>query len=70
MLQDLRRDSGKWNSNHPRYRLLNSLKAYLRYVEERTADLDTWRKRYKKLSREQRSVCVVREFRNKAILTL
>ncbi|KAL1588292.1 hypothetical protein WHR41_02862 [Cladosporium halotolerans] len=55
MLQDLRRDSGKWNSNHPRYRLLNSLKAYLRYGEERTADLDTWRKRYKKLSREQRS---------------
>lgn len=35
---------------------MNSMKAYLRYGEDRTADLDTWRKRYKKLSSSQRSV--------------
>lgn len=57
MFHELQRTSGKWNSNHPRWRLMNSMKAYLRYGEDRTADLDTWRKRYKKLSRSQRSVC-------------
>jgi len=35
---------------------MNSMKAYLRYGEERTSELDIWRKRYKKLSRGQRSV--------------
>jgi len=61
MFHDLQRTSGKWNSNHPRWRLMNSMKAYLRYGEDRTADLDTWRKRYKKLSRSQRSVCCLRD---------
>lgn len=56
MLEELRRDNGKWNSNHPRHRLLSAMKAYLRYGEDRTADLDTWRKRYKKLPRAQRTV--------------
>ncbi|KAM0721748.1 hypothetical protein Q7P37_002673 [Cladosporium fusiforme] len=55
MLEELRRDNGKWNSNHPRYRLLNALKSYLRYGEEKASDLDTWRKRYKKLPRTQRA---------------
>lgn len=56
MFEELRRDHGKWNSNHPRYRLLNGLKAYLNYGEDRTSDLDTWRKRYKKLPSAQRTV--------------
>ena len=60
MLHDLQRGSGKWNSNHPRWRLMNSMKAYSRYGEERTAELDVWRKRYKKLPRSQRSVSRVR----------
>jgi hypothetical protein len=56
LLQDIRRDTGEWNSNHPRWRLMNSMRAYLRYGEERTSELDIWRKRYKKLPRSQRSV--------------
>jgi hypothetical protein len=39
---------------------MNSMKAYLRYGEERTAELDVWRKRYEKLPRSQRSVRRVR----------
>jgi hypothetical protein len=60
LLHSLQRDSGKWNSNHPRWRLMNSMKAYLRYGEERTAELDIWRKRYKKLPRSQRLVWCLR----------
>jgi hypothetical protein len=56
LLQNLRRDSGQWNSNHPRWRLMNSMKAYLQYGEEHTSELNIWRKRYKKLPRSQRSV--------------
>lgn len=56
MLTELQRDTGKWNSNHPRYRLLSSMMAFMRYGEDRTTELDTWRKRYKKLPRSQRTV--------------
>lgn len=56
MLTELRRDTGKWNANHPRYRLLSSMMAFMRYGEDRTTELDTWRKRYKILPRSQRTV--------------
>jgi hypothetical protein len=59
MLHELQRGSGKWNSNHPRWRLMTSMKAYLHYGEDRTAELDVWRKRYKKLPRSQRSVSCI-----------
>jgi len=38
---------------------MNSMRAYLQYGEERTSELDIWRKRYKKLSRNQRSVTTI-----------
>jgi SAM-dependent methyltransferase len=43
---------------------MNSMKAYLQYGEERTSELDIWRKRYKKLPRSQRSVWQYQSLKN------
>jgi hypothetical protein len=47
------RKSGKWTTNHPRYRLLEALWSYTRYRERHTAELDRWRSLYKSVDKKQ-----------------
>ncbi|KAF9640901.1 hypothetical protein BFW01_g12707 [Lasiodiplodia theobromae] len=51
----LQKSNGKWSPDHPRYRLLNALKGYLLYKPRAIADVDKWRKAYKKIPRKQRA---------------
>lgn len=55
-MQTLQKSKGKWDSTHPRYRLLTALKAYLLYKPRSAADIDKWRNSYKKIPKKQRSV--------------
>ncbi|KAF4312315.1 hypothetical protein GTA08_BOTSDO12274 [Botryosphaeria dothidea] len=56
LMQTLQKSKGKWDSTHPRYRLLTALKAYLLYKPRSAADIDKWRNSYKKIPKKQRSL--------------
>lgn len=56
LMKRMDRKSGKWTTNHPRYRLLEALWAYTRYGECQMAELDRWRSLYKNTSKTQRKV--------------
>ncbi|EUC30501.1 hypothetical protein COCCADRAFT_103718 [Bipolaris zeicola 26-R-13] len=47
LMKRMDRKSGKWTTNHARYRLLEALWAYTRYRERHMAELDRWRTLYK-----------------------
>ena len=53
----LQRSAGKWDSSHPRHRLLSALYGYSRYRERNTENVNRWRDFYKRIPRKQRSVC-------------
>lgn len=53
LMKRMDRKSGKWTTNHPRYRLLEALWAYTRYRERQIAELDRWRSLYKSVSKKQ-----------------
>lgn len=53
LMKRMDRKSGKWTTNHPRYRLLEALWAYTRYRERHMAELDRWRTLYKSVSKKQ-----------------
>lgn len=54
----LQKSNGKWSPDHPRYRLLNALKGYLLYKPRAIADVNKWRKSYKKIPRKERAVSI------------
>ncbi|GAB7366036.1 hypothetical protein MBLNU230_g7605t1 [Neophaeotheca triangularis] len=54
LLKDLRKIDGSWNTNHPRYRLLDALRAFDKYEDDRLAELAKWRTRYRRLPDEQK----------------
>ena len=56
LMKKLERKAAKWNSNHPRYRLLEALYGYARYRERSMAELNRWRNKYSKLPKRQRKV--------------
>ena len=57
LMKRMDRKSGKWTTNHPRYRLLEALWAYTRYRERQMAELDRWRSLYKSVSKKQMKAC-------------
>ena len=59
LLETLRRDTGKWDANHPRRRLLEGLRGYQIYGDGRKTELGAWRTKYKKLPRSQQAVIIV-----------
>lgn len=56
LLQRLRRDKGKWNSSHPRHRLLDALFGYVDYYERQAAEIERLRGLYKKVTQTQHEV--------------
>jgi carnosine N-methyltransferase len=56
LLKRMDKNSGKWRTSHPRYRLLEALWAYTRYRERHMAELDRWRSLYKSVSKKQKKV--------------
>ncbi|KAJ5827657.1 hypothetical protein N7447_004420 [Penicillium robsamsonii] len=56
LLQDLQRSSGKWNSAHPRHRLLTALHGYTCYKDKNLAEVNRWRNLYKNVLKRQRTL--------------
>lgn len=56
LLQKLERSSGKWDTTHPRHRLLTALHGYTRYKDKNLAEVDRWRNLYKNVPKRQRTV--------------
>ncbi|KAE8154287.1 N2227-like protein-domain-containing protein [Aspergillus avenaceus] len=52
----LQRSTGKWDSSHPRHRLLTALHGYHRYRERNLVETKKWRDWYKKAPKRQRSM--------------
>jgi hypothetical protein len=56
LLKRMDRKNGKWNSSHPRYRLLEALYSYSKYRDGNIAELDRWRNLYKNVGKQQKKV--------------
>ncbi|QQK46513.1 N2227-like protein [Penicillium digitatum] len=56
LLQSLERSSGKWDSTHPRHRLLTALYGYDSYKDKNIAEVDRWRNLYKNVPKRQRTL--------------
>ncbi|KAJ5159111.1 uncharacterized protein N7500_008762 [Penicillium coprophilum] len=56
LLQNLQRSSGKWDSTHPRHRLLTALHGYTCYKDKSLAEVDKWRNLYKNVPKRQRTL--------------
>ncbi|CAG8933589.1 unnamed protein product [Penicillium salamii] len=54
LLQTLERSTGKWDSSHPRYRLLTALYGFTRYKDGSQSDINRWKDLYKKVPKRQR----------------
>ncbi|KAF9894466.1 hypothetical protein FE257_007969 [Aspergillus nanangensis] len=52
----LQRSNGKWDSSHPRHRLLTALHGFCRYKERNLAETKKWRDWYKQIPKRQRSI--------------
>ncbi|KAJ5339963.1 hypothetical protein N7452_006691 [Penicillium brevicompactum] len=54
LLQTLDRSSGKWDSSHPRHRLLAALYGFASYENGSRSDINRWKDLYKKVPKRQR----------------
>jgi hypothetical protein len=57
LMKRMNRKNGKWNSSHPRYRLLEALFSYSKYRDTNIAELDRWKSLYKNVGKKQKKVC-------------
>ncbi|WYZ36820.1 hypothetical protein EsH8_II_000326 [Colletotrichum jinshuiense] len=56
LLKRMSKSHGKWDTNHPRHRLLEALFGFSRYKPRQMAELDRWKGLYKHVSKAQRAV--------------
>ncbi|KGO40799.1 hypothetical protein PEXP_086110 [Penicillium expansum] len=56
LLQTLERSSGKWDTTHPRHRLLTALHGYSSYKDKNLAEVTRWRSLYKNVPKRQRTL--------------
>jgi hypothetical protein len=54
LMKRMNRKNGKWNSSHPRYRLLEALFSYSKYRDTNMAELDRWRSLYRNVGKKQK----------------
>lgn len=56
LLARLSRSKGTWEARHPRYRLLEALRGFLKHHELVSKDVDRWRNLYRNVPKQQRKV--------------
>jgi hypothetical protein len=56
LMRRIARNHGKWGPSHPRYRLLEALFGFVKYRDRNMAEVDRWRKMYKRVSKKQKHV--------------
>lgn len=49
---------GKWDTKHPRHRLMEALFGFSRYKVGQMAELDRWKGLYTHVSKAQKRVCL------------
>ncbi|CAG7921062.1 unnamed protein product [Penicillium olsonii] len=54
LLQSLERSNGKWDSSHPRHRLLTALYGFTKYKDGSQSDINRWKDLYKKVPKRQK----------------
>lgn len=59
LLKRMSKSHGKWDTNHPRHRLLEALFGFSRYKPRQMAELDRWKGLYKHVSKAQRAVSLM-----------
>ncbi|KAK7700975.1 hypothetical protein SLS64_010569 [Diaporthe eres] len=56
LLKRLSKSHGKWDTNHPRHRLMEALFGFSRYKVRQMAELDRWKDLYNHVSKAQKKV--------------
>ncbi|KAK1958603.1 N2227-domain-containing protein [Colletotrichum sublineola] len=56
LLKRMSKSHGKWDTNHPRHRLLEALFGFSRYKARHMAEIDRWKGLYKHVSKVQKAV--------------
>lgn len=56
LLQRMRKDTGKYTSNHPRHRLLDALHGFSKYYDRQKEEIDRLKGLYKNVSKSQKAV--------------
>lgn len=56
LMQRLERGRGKWDTSHPRHRLLDALHGFRKYFDRNAEDVNRWKRLYKGVSRDQKKV--------------
>lgn len=56
LMERMNRHHGKWDTIHPRHRLLETLYGFTKYRERNMAELSRWRSLYKNVSKKQKQV--------------
>lgn len=56
LLKRMSKSHGKWDTNHPRHRLLEALFGFSRYKPRQMAELDRYKGLYKHVSKAQKAV--------------
>jgi hypothetical protein len=59
LLERMHRKHGTWNTNHPRWRLLDALWGYQAYQEQQGKEVTRLRGLYDRVSKEQKAVCIM-----------
>lgn len=58
LLKRLSKSHGKWDTNHPRHRLMEALFGFSRYKIRQMAELDRWKDLYTHVSKAQKKACL------------
>lgn len=66
-MQRMSRKTGKWNTSHPRYRLLEALFGFTKYRERNIAELDRWRSMYSNVKKVQKKVNSRKSVKSRAL---
>lgn len=56
LMKRLSKSHGKWNTNHPRHRLMEALFGFSRYKARQMAELNRWKDLYTHVSKAQKKV--------------
>lgn len=56
LMKRMSRKHGKWNTAHPRYRLLEALYGFTKYRERNMVEVGRWRSLYSNVSKAQKKV--------------
>jgi carnosine N-methyltransferase len=69
LMKRMDRKHGKWNTVHPRYRLLEALYGFTKYRERNIAELDRWRSMYANVGKAQKKVHFTKVSQESTLIT-